>query len=213
MAPDAEKKGFDLFNLVLALSLLACVAFGVLLFLERKNLDELKTAFRNAEKVIPQIRAIAEDIAKLHEKERLGGKMTDAHDYIEKWIEKGGVLGKDDFTFRDGERPPNKVKGYRDLTVTVTFGRGRKNAKYLSRRNIFNILFNIESQSRQFKISRLSMIAKELAVRRGRGQEDPKELSDLWLVREITVVRRIPYEVIKRGAKGRRSSRRRLGGG
>lgn len=211
MGPDTEKKGFDLFNLVLIISLLACLGFGVLFFVEKGRLEELKTAFRQAEVLIPKIRASAEAIAKLHEKERAGGRITDAHDYIEKYIEMGGVLNKDDFTFRDGERPPDK-RGFMDHTVTVTFGRGRKNRKFLSRRNIFNILFNIESQSAQFKIARLNMVAKEVALGVGRGRKDPKELSDQWLVREMVVVRRIPYATKKRGAKGRGTSRRSPGG-
>ncbi len=210
MGPDTEKKSFDLFNLVLVLSLLACLGFGVLYLLERSRLSRMKAAFSDAEKVVPEIRAVAESIAKLNAKERAGGKITDAHDYIEKYIEVGGRLNKDDFNFRDGERPPDK-RGFQDHTVTVTFRQGRKNRKYLSRQNVFNILFNIESQSNQFKIGRLNMVAKEVAEGVGRrGRKDPRELSDLWLVREIVVVRRTPAKVIK--AKRRRGARRNLGG-
>ena len=95
--------------------------------------------------------------------------------------------------------------------MTVTFQQGRKNRKYLSRKNIFNILFNIESQSNQFRIGRLKMMAKEVAAGFGkRGKKDPRELSDLWLVREIVVVRRTPAKVIKKGAKGRGFTRRKV---
>ncbi|GEM_PF-5756259 len=210
MGPDTEKKSLDLFNLVLVLSLLACLGFGVLYALERYHLKEMKDAFREAEVVIPKIRALAESVAKLKAKERAGGKVTDAHDYIEKYIEVGGSLSKDDFNFRDGERPPDR-RGFQDHTVTVTFQQGRKNRKYLSRKNIFNILFNIESQSNQFRIGRLKMMAKEVAAGFGkRGKKDPRELSDLWLVREIVVVRRTPAKVIKKGAKGRGFTRRKV---
>ncbi len=212
MGPDTEKKSLDLFNLVLILSLLACVGFGILYAVERHHLEKMKNAFLEAEREIPKIRALAESIAKLNAKERAGGKVTDAHDYIEKYIEVGGSLSKDDFNFRDGERPPDK-RGFQDHTVTVTFQQGRKNRKYLSRKNVFNILFNIESQSNQFRIGRLNMVAKEVAAGVGRrGRQDPRELSDLWLVREIVVVRRTPVKVIKRGAKGRGFTRRNVGG-
>ncbi len=207
MGPDTEKKSFDLFNLVLAVSILACLGFGVLYYLEWKKLGEVKTTFSQAEVLIPKIRAVAESIAKLREKERAGQRVTDAHDYIEKYIEMGGVLGKDDFSFRDGERPVDK-RGFQDHTVTVTFGQGRKNVKFLSRKNVFSILYNIESQSRQFKIGRLNMVAKEVATGYGRKRRDPKELSDLWLVREMVVVRRTPAKTVKRGKRSRRAGGR-----
>ena len=192
-----EKGGLDIFKVILVACALACVAFGTLLFLEYRRLDRAKGAYEHAQNLVPEIRSLSEAIRQLHQKESTTDAMPNMHDYIEKFITRGSGMGRDDFQVKDAEGAVDK-RGFQDRTVQVTFGSGgraEKAQKALSRQNIFSMLFNLESQSPQYKISRLSIAAEELAGARGRNQEDPRELSDNWVLRDLVVVRRGPAKV------------------
>ena len=184
--------GLDLFKVVLVVCGLACLVFGVLLFLEYRGLQEVKTAYRRGETLIPEIRAASQAIRLLHVKEKASEQVPKAHDYIEKQIMRGSNLNQNDFSFKENEKKVDK-RGFQDTTFSVTFGTS-KDPKHVPRQNVFNILFYLESQSTQYKVSHLRMTAVEVK-RRGRGRVDPQELADDWLIEKLVVVKRGPAKV------------------
>ena len=200
---EKTAEGIDLFKVILVVCGLACVVFLVLNVIQYGNLNHAREGYGEEMKSLSRLRATADAISQLKQKRELFKADMDLRPYIEGNVQEGAAIGTDAFKI-EGERPKvNSKQGYQDQPMQITFhrqgeGARRKQNLPLSRSQIFAVLYNLESQSPQVKVSEVEMEAVETYGRSSAGKSDPDKLSDQWILRKLEVLKRSPAKIRKR---------------
>jgi hypothetical protein len=194
---EKSGKGLDPVKAIIYLCGLASLVFLVLNVLEYGALNNVVESHRDEMKSLSRLVETSERIYQLKQKRSLFKADMDLRPYIESNIQEGASIGTDAFTIDRDRSNLEKKEGYRDQPMDIEFYRrgegNRKDKLPLTRSQIFAMLFNLESQNPQVKVSELEMEAVETFGRASR--EDPRKLSDQWIIRRLKVVKRSPARV------------------
>ena len=189
-------KNMDALKAMILLGLVAAAGLGGWYWTLTKRFEDVKKAWKQANKDYPRIIAELKRIKVLYEESKLPEVTWGSNTYFQSQLTDRAKIPSNDY-----EIPQDKVKTVthrtaKDKTMKaderVQEIRIEGRDKYFTRDQIFAAIYNSEAKSRKWRLRQLSITAREQKDRRAREQGLPETLSDEWSIDKLVFAAREP---------------------